>query len=86
MVDVHRIAQAVLPLPVDKLRQPRLYVGIRQAIQILVTARQAMTKDRIRSGNALTALVRSNSLGLYARRTLSRTQVAEVSRWRTRKE
>lgn len=86
VIDANRIAAAVLPLPVDKLRRPRLNAGIRQAIQILVTARQAMTKDRTRSVNALTALVRSNSLGLDTRRALRKAQVVEVSRWRARRE
>src|SRR5699024_2004587 len=63
-LDAHRIAAAALPVPVDKLRRPRLNDGIRQAIQILVTARNAITKDRTRSINALTALLRSNNLGM----------------------
>src|SRR5699024_1483931 len=55
-LDAHRIAAAALPLPTTKLRRPRLSDGVRQAIQILVTARHAMSKDRTRSINALTAL------------------------------
>lgn len=85
-LDAHRIAAAALPLPVNKLRRPRLNAGVRQAIQILVTARQSMTKDRTRSINALTALVRSNELGLDARGGVSRAQIVEVSKWRTRNE
>lgn len=38
-LDAHRIAMAVLPLPVDKLRRPRLHDGVRQGVRILVTAR-----------------------------------------------
>src|SRR5699024_48708 len=75
-----------LPIPIEKLRRPRLNDGVRQAIQILVTARNSMTKDRTRSVNALTAVLRSNDLGLDARKSLSKTQVVEVSKWRTRKE
>src|SRR5699024_5766933 len=85
-LDAHRIAAATLPLPVDKLRRPRLNNGVRQAIRILVTARDSMTTDRTRSTNALTALVRSNDLGMDARKALSKTQIVEVSKWRTRKE
>jgi len=85
-LDAHRIATAALPLPVDKLRRPRLNDGVRQAIRILVTAREAMTTDRTRTVNALTALLRSNDLGMDARKALSRTQIAEVSKWRTRNE
>ena len=85
-LDAHRIAAAALPVPVDKLRRPRLNDGIRQAIQILVTARNAITKDRTRSINALTALLRSNNLGVDARKALNKAQVAEVSKWRARNE
>lgn len=85
-LDSHRIATAALSLPLTALRRPRLNDGIRQAIQILVTARAAMTNDRTRSINALTALVRANELGLDARGKLSKAQIVEVSKWRTRKE
>ncbi len=70
----------------ETARRPRLSDGVRQAIQILVTARNAMSKDRTRSINALTALVRSNALGLDARAALNKTQLLEVSTWRVRKE
>src|SRR5699024_12492837 len=53
-LDAHRIAAAALPLPVDKVRRPRLNNGVRQAIRILVAARDAMTTDRTRAVNALT--------------------------------
>lgn len=85
-LDAHRIAAAALPLPVDKLRRPRLSDGVRQAIRILVTARDSMTTARTRAVNALTALLRSNDLGLDARKALSKAQIAEVSKWRTRNE
>lgn len=85
-MDAHQIAAATLPLPADKLRLPRLNDGIRQGVQILVTARESMSKDRTRSINALTALARANELGLDARKALTGTQITEVSRWRTREE
>ena len=85
-LDAHRIAAAALPLSLEKLRRPRLNDGVRQAIRILVTARNAMTKDRTGTVNALTALLRSNDLGMDARKTLSKTQIVEVSKWRARKE
>lgn len=56
-LDAHQIAAATLPLPVEKLRRPRLNDGIRQAVRILTTARGAMNADRTRSVNALNALV-----------------------------
>lgn len=86
VLDAHRIAAAALPLPVTKLRRPRLSDGVRQAIQILVTARSAMAKDRTRTVNALTALVRRNDLGLDTRKALNTTQITEISNWRVRNE
>lgn len=85
-LDSHRMAMAVLPLPVEKLRRPRLNEGIRQGLRILVTARESMSKDRTRSINALNALVRSNDLGIDARRKLTPVQIVEISRWREREE
>jgi len=85
-LDAHRMARAVLPLPVVKLRRPRLNEGIRQGLRILVTARESMSKSRTRSINALNALVRSNALDIDARRKLTPVQVEEISRWRDREE
>ena len=85
-LDSRRMAMAVLPLPVAKLRRPRLNEGIRQGLRILVTARESMSKDRTRSVNALNALVRSNDLGIDARKKLTPVQIEEISRWREREE
>ena len=85
-LDAHRMAMAVLPLPVEKLRRPRLDEGIRQALRILVTARESISKDRTRSINALNALARSNGLGSDARKKLTAAQIEEISRWREREE
>lgn len=85
-LDAHQIAAATLPLPVEQLRRPRLNDGIRQAVRILTTARGSMSGDRTRSVNALNALVRSNNLGVDARRSLTASQISEVSRWRPREE
>jgi hypothetical protein len=79
-LDAHRIARTVLPLPVEKLRRPRLNDGVRQGLRILVTARNSMTKDRTRSVNALNALVRSNNLGIDARRKLTPAQPSPAPR------
>lgn len=64
----------------------RLGEGIRQSVRILVTARESMSKDRTRSINALTALTRTNELGVDARKKLTATQILEVSRLRSREE
>ncbi|NKX53296.1 IS110 family transposase [Arthrobacter mobilis] len=85
-LDAHRIAATVLPLPVEKLRRPRLNDGLRQGMRILTTARGTMSADRTRSVNALNALLRSNNLGADARKALTASQTSEVSRWRPREE
>lgn len=85
-LDSRRIAVATLPLPVDKLRRPRLNNGIRQAVRILVTARNAIAQDHNRTINALTGLVRSNQLGIDARATLKRAQITQIASWRRRNE
>lgn len=85
-LDAHRIAAAALPLEEQQLRRPRLNEGVRAALRILVCARESMTTDRTRTVNALTALLRVNDLGLDARKSLTATQIAEVSRWRSREE
>jgi transposase len=55
-------------------------------LRVLVTARHSMTTDRTRTVNALTALLRINDLGFDARKSLSGSQILEVSRWRVREE
>lgn len=45
-----------------------------------------MAADRTRSINALTALLRSFDLGMYARKPLTSTQIDEISRWGSRQE
>lgn len=85
-LDAHHIAVAALPLPTQKLRRPRLNDGVRQALRVLVTAREAMSAERTRSVNSLTALLRTQDLGVDARKPLSGAQITEVSRWRAREE
>ncbi|MEU7965622.1 IS110 family transposase [Streptomyces sp. NPDC049097] len=85
-IDARRIAAAVLPLPEEQLRNPRMDEGIRAATQILLTARDELTGERTRAVNALTALVRTADLGIDARRSLGAKKVGEMARWRPREE
>lgn len=85
-LDARRIAAAVLPLPLDRLRTPRKDDGLRAALRVLVSARDQMTTERTAAINALTALLRSFALGMDARRPLSGAQVAAVAKWRVRSE
>ncbi len=85
-LDAHRIAAAVLPFTEEQLRRPRLNEGVRQTLRVLVSARETMTDERTRMVNTLTALLGANDLGRDARRSLTGTRIAEVSRWRCRDE
>jgi transposase len=86
VLDAQRIARAVLALAKEQLRRPRLNEGVRAALRVLVSARDAMTGERTRAVNALTALLRVSELGLDAHKSLTAAQIAEVSRWRTTRE
>ncbi|MBM7768264.1 IS110 family transposase [Glutamicibacter nicotianae] len=85
-MDAYRIASIVLPTDTNRLRGPRLNEGARAALRVLVTARDALTTERTRHVNALTALLRVNPLGIDGRKRMSGAQIGEVSMWRTRDE
>jgi transposase len=85
-LDALRIAGAVRGLDVTRLRHPRLDSGVRAALQVLLAARDAMTGERTRAVNELTALLRVHDLGIDARRPLTAPQIDEAARWRARKE
>ena len=85
-LDSRRIAASVLPLDADQLRWPRHGEGVRQALRVLLAARDAMTTERTRAINSLTALVRTIDLGIDARKSLTSDQVDEIAKWRTRNE
>lgn len=85
-LDARRIAAAVLPLEPDQLRRPRSGDGIRAALRTLVAAREHMTTERTATINALTALLRTATLDIDARKSLTASQIGEVARWRTRNE
>lgn len=85
-LDAQRMAAAVLGTDVARLRRPRLDDGVRAALQVLLTARDAMTGERTRAVNALTALLRVHDLGVDARKPLTPAQIDEAAHWRARKE
>lgn len=84
-VDAARIARSVLGTPAEQLRRPRAD-GPRQALRVLVVAREQMSTERTRTVNALTALVRTIDLGVDARKPLSRSQITTIAGWRSRDE
>ncbi|MCX0271548.1 IS110 family transposase [Nocardia zapadnayensis] len=82
-LDAVRIARSVLSVEVGRLRHPRAD-GPRVAMRVLVIGREQMTRERTRTINALTALVRTIELGVDARKPLTSKQIQVVAAWRTR--
>lgn len=82
-LDAVTAARGALHKPSDHLADAR--AGETSAtLQILLTARNAMTTERTRVLNALTALLRSHDLGIDARRKLTRPTIRTITAWRTR--
>ena len=80
------IAKSVLGMQTSKLRLPRFDAGIRDGLHVLVVAREAMTGEKTRLINQLTALIRTHNLGLSAPRALTDAQIRMICGWRTRNE
>src|SRR5699024_11935809 len=55
LLGAHQIARSTLSLETDHLRHPRAFEGIRGALQILLTERDHMTRERTAATNALIA-------------------------------
>ncbi|MCL2091307.1 MAG: IS110 family transposase [Micrococcales bacterium] len=85
-LDARRIAAAALVTPHDQLRRPRADDGVRAAVQVLLTARDSMARERTAAVNALTALLRTADLGIDARRPLGAAQVRQAAAWTDRPE
>lgn len=85
-IDARRIAGTVLSMDESRLRFPRQADGPRQGLRILVKARESMTREKTRTINALTALLRTHDLGMDARRKLSVVKIQTVAKWRMRNE
>jgi Transposase IS116/IS110/IS902 family./Transposase. len=83
-IDARTAAVSVLPLEEHRLTD-RKTGQTRDAIQILLTARTGMTRDKTRAINALTALLRRYDLGITTRRALTATQLTTIAGWRTRR-
>lgn len=85
-LDAHAIATVALATQVHLLRHPRNREGVREAMSILVGARESMTRERTAAHNALTAVLRTHDLGIDARKAPTLTQVKTIAAWRTRHE
>ena len=82
-LDARTAAITVLPLDTDRLSD-RKAGAERDAIQVLLTARAEMTRDRTRTLNALTAILRRFDLGIDARNALTSARLKTITAWRTR--
>ena len=85
LIDARVAATAVMGKTLDSLVIPRSG-GAREALRILVKAREGLTADNTAQINRLTALVRTNALGIDARKSLGRLQIKQIAKWRTRNE
>ena len=76
--DAKHIAESVLTLALDRLRYPRTHDGIREALAVLLSSRDALKGEATRYRNALTALLRRFELGVDARKPITDTQIAAL--------
>lgn len=83
-IDAELAARHALALPIEALGMPRQHGGDQSALRVLLTARNAKTKERTATSNALTALLRGFDLGIDARKPLTRAQITEIANWRIR--
>lgn len=82
-IDALAAARTVLAEDVSPLLQPRAG-GNREALRILLNARDAMERQSTADRLSLTALVRTLDLCVDARKALTDAQITQISRWRTR--
>jgi transposase len=84
-LDAITAARSSVIMRLDRLRDRRAG-ELQTALQVLTVAREQMNADRLRSINALTALLRSHELGIDARRPLTHAQITITAGWRHRDE
>ncbi|SDS06765.1 IS110 family RNA-guided transposase [Agrococcus carbonis] len=82
-IDAVAAARSVLSEPLERLATPRSG-ELRRALQLLLTARRLLERQRAQDHNALTAIVRRIELGIDARKALTDRQVEQIAAWRTR--
>ena len=81
-IDALAAARTVLAEDVSALLEPRAG-GNREALRILLNARDAVERQSTADRLSLTALVRTLDLGIDARTALTDAQITQISRWRT---
>lgn len=85
-LDALRAARSTLSSSVDRLRDHRRHDDSRDAIAALVSVREHYNQTRTATLNMLTALLRTNDLGIDARKPLTNAQITQIAGWRARKE
>ncbi len=85
ILDAITAARSTLVMPMQRLRDRR-GGEMQAAMKVLTVAREQMNADRLRSINALTALLRTHDLGIDARKAITLAQIRAVARWRHRDE
>jgi transposase len=80
-IDSELAALNVLRLPVNKLVKPRLGEK-RKTLRILLSSRHLMVAQQTMNKNALIALLRSEHLGIDARKPLRPAGYFTISRWK----
>lgn len=78
-------ARSSLVTELEQLREPRTG-QLHTVLAVLTTAREQIRTDKVRSVNALTALLRIHALGIDARKALTKAQIKTVAAWRPRQE
>lgn len=84
-LDALTAARSTLIMSLDRVRDRRAG-EIQTALRLLTLGREQMNADRVRSINAVTALVRSEDLGIDARHPLTHAQILTIASWRHRDE
>lgn len=84
-LDAITAARSTLVMEMERLRDRRAG-ELQTALKVLTVAREQMNADRLRSINALTALLRTHDLGVDARKALTMSQIKSVAAWRRREE
>lgn len=84
-IDAVIAARNALPRRLDQLAEAR-GSQTQATLQVLLTARDSMCRERTRMINALTALLRVHDLGIDARRKVTRPTIRTIGHWRGRRE
>ena len=84
-LDAITAARSTLIMDIERLRDRRAG-EVQTALKLLTVGREQMNADRLRTLNALTALIRAHDLGIDARHALTPGQIVTISSWRHRDE